>query len=137
MAEWEKEQEQRNAKAEEQYVKIREANDVPAIAKATKMPEGDIQQVKEHVFFKEHQLYDGYGRFPADYDIAVAWKRLATGQPEERDILLMRHELLESQQEMRYNLSASEAHAIAKKVYDWEAALQDLFGEGGEPNGLL
>lgn len=69
--------------------------------------------------------------------MAVAWKRLAEGVPEERDLLLLRHELLENQVEKKYNLTAAEAHARTKIEYNWEQAIYDLFGEEGEPDGLL
>ena len=42
--------------------------------------------------------YDGeYERFDPDYDMGVAWKRLSEGNPTETDIMLLKHELLESQ----------------------------------------
>ena len=81
--------------------------------------------------------YQQYGRFEPDYDMAVAWKRLQSGTQLPRDITLLRHELLESQIEKQYNLSASEAHAIADKQYNWWEQLVGEIGEGGEPDGLL
>lgn len=102
------------------------------------MSESDIATIKNHIFFDLHLKYDGeLALFDADYDMAVAWNRLADGTPEERDILLLKHELLESQLEKMYNLTASEAHARAKKKYDWERKLFDDLGEDGEPLGLL
>lgn len=68
--------------------------------------------------------------------MAVAWNRLVAGNPKERDILLLKHELLESQVEKKYNLTASEAHAMAKAKYNWEQKLFDDVGDG-EPDGLL
>ena len=43
--------------------------------------------------------YSSRGKFEPDYDMAVAWKRLSQGKPEDRDILLPKHELLGSQVE--------------------------------------
>ena len=134
---WERRQAKRDAKAAEYYDKIRLADDIPAIAKAAGMTEQEIGQVKDHVFFKQHQLTDGIGRFQPDYDMGVAWKRLSEGTPEKRDIVLLKHELLESECEVRYNISAQEAHAMAKLQYDWETELFKLFGEEGEPDDLL
>ena len=133
-AEWDK---KRTAKASSEYEIIREADDIKAVARSSGMTEADIQVIKNHVFFNEHELYDGRGRFAASYDMAVAWNRLAKGTPKERDILLLRHELLESQLEKEYNLTASKAHALAKKTYNWEKKLYDDLGEEGEPDGLL
>lgn len=119
------------------YDKIKGANDVAAIARASGMSRKDIETIKNHIFFDMHELYDGKGTFFPSYDMAVAWKRLTDGVPEERDLLLLQHELLESQLEKEYNLTASEAHARAKKKYNWEQVIFDLFGEEGEPDGLL
>lgn len=69
--------------------------------------------------------------------MAVAWKRLSEGNPEERDILLLRHELLESEYEKVYNLSTSEAHQKADAVYPWYDKLIEELGEGEEKDGLL
>lgn len=75
--------------------------------------------------------------FDADYDMAVAWARLVAGKPEKRDILLLKHELLESQVEKEYNISAAEAHAKANETYAWDKLLFEELGEGGELDGLL
>lgn len=72
-----------------------------------------------------------------DYDMAVAWNRIYAGEPLERDILLLHHELLESTLEREYNLTLAEAHASAKKKYDWETKLGEELGMEGEPYGLL
>ena len=69
--------------------------------------------------------------------MAVAWSRLQKGNFLSRDITLLNHELLESQIEKKYNISAEEAHIIASKTYDWAKQLYDEMGEKGEPYGLL
>lgn len=92
---------------------------------------------KRHIFFNKHQKNDGYGMLYPDYDMAVAWKRLYEGAPEERDILLLKHELLESQVEKKDNLIIAEAHELAKKEYDWETKLTEELGEDGKLYGLL
>lgn len=69
--------------------------------------------------------------------MAVAWKRLASGNFQPRDITLLKHELLESELEEEYNLTIAEAHTRAKKVYDWEKELFDAVGKDGEKDGLL
>lgn len=37
----------------------------------------------------------------------------------------------------KYNITASEAHAMATEKYDWDGFIKKLFGEDGEPDGLL
>lgn len=131
--EWDK---KRAAQAEKVYESIRNADDVQAVANSSGMTIEEIKTIKNHIFFNTHELYDGTGRFAASYDMAVAWNRLVNGNPKERDILLLRHELLESEIEKVYNLTASEAHARAKKKFNWEQKLMDDVGDG-EPDGLL
>lgn len=124
--------------AAKEYRKIsRDNSDVKKIARNTDFTEKEVQQIKRHVFYNKHQKYDGYGMLTPDYDMAVAWKRLREGKPEERDILLLHHELLESTLEKEYNLTISEAHKRAKKQFDWEKELIKADGEGGERFGIL
>ena len=124
--------------AAKEYRKIsRDNSDVKKIARNTDFTEKEVQQIKRHVFYNKHQKYDGYGMLTPDYDMAVAWKRLREGKPEERDILLLHHELLESTLEKEYNLTSSEAHKRAKKQFDWEKELIKAVGEGGERFGIL
>ena len=127
----------RDVQAAEAYRKISRVNDTEVIARNSGFSVEDIVTIKRHVFFEKHKTYDGYKLLQPDYDMAVAWKRLREGCPEERDILLLRHELLESQIEKERNCSLSEAHAEAKKKFNWEEALLESVGEEGEPDGLL
>lgn len=128
----------RTEKATAEYEKIRKSDDIKAIAKNSGMTEKEIQTIKNHVFFDSHIKYDRkVERFDVDYDMAVAWKRLTNGTQQNRDVLLLKHELLESQIEKEYKLEASEAHARANKVYPWDKQLLKDLGEMGEPDGLL
>ena len=124
---------ERDKKAIELYEKIIRENDIRIIAANTGFSEKEILQIRRHVFFNKHKLYDRYDRFYPDYDMAVAWERLKKGKALPRDYTLLRHELLESQMEMKYNLTAAEAHSIAKAKYDWEQQLLKETGGKGEP----
>lgn len=128
----------RTEMAENYYEKIRKTNDIKAIAKVSGMSEDEIRRIKQHVFFKKHVMYDKtVRRFDADYDMAVAWKRLTKGVPESRDLLLLKHELLESKLEEEYNLTAGEAHEKAIETFDWYAEVIRTVGDLGEDDGLL
>lgn len=130
-------QDHRDELAEKKYEAIRKANDVNAVAQASGMSIEEVRHVKSHVFFNAHKLYDGYKRFSADYDMAVAWQRLANGQALERDILLLKHELLEYRTEKVYNITNEEAHRIADKTYPWYTLVLEECGEYGEADDLL
>lgn len=75
-------------------------------------------KINRHIFFEKHKKYDGYKLLDPDYDMAVAWKRLVSGKYYPRDITLLRHELLESEVEKRYNLTIADAHRMAKSKYN-------------------
>lgn len=124
-------------KAAEAYRKISRENDTEIIARHSGFSVEDVVTIKRHIFYEKHRKYDGYSMLSPDYDMAVAWSRIKAGHPEERDILLLHHELLESQVEKKLNCSLADAHAIAKQTYDWEAALRESVGKDGEPYGLL
>lgn len=129
---------ERDIKAAEEYRRISRVNDTEIIARNSGLSVKDIVTIKRHIFFEKHKTYDGYELLQPDYDIAVAWNRLREGHPEARDILLLRHELLESQIEKECNCTLAEAHAEAQSVYNWSAEMDNIFGEyGGEPDGLL
>lgn len=128
----------RSEKAELHYANIRNANDIEAVAKSAGMTVEEIRTIKNYIFYNKHIKYDGaVERFDADYDMAVAWKRLAEGMPKDRDVLLLKHELLESKLEKEQDLTAAEAHAIANKTYAWDKKLFEELGEGGEDDDLL
>ena len=120
-----------------EYKKISKRNDITIIAKNSGFSEEEIKQIKRHIFFNKHRLYEGYKHLYPDYDMAVAWKRLYEGKAKERDILLLKHELLESTLEKEYNLTISEAHERATLKYDWAKKLIKEVGKDGEPYGLL
>lgn len=122
------------AKAYERYSRVDTSR---TIAENTGFSQEQIQQVRSHVFFKKHDLYDGRGRFEPNYDMAVAWKRLEDGNYLPRDITLLQHELLESNLERKYNLTAAEAHSRATAQYNWYGQLMVETKGGGEKDGLL
>lgn len=122
------------AKAYEKYARV---DDSKRIAENTGFSQKEIQKVRSHIFYKKHNLYIGYERFDPDYDMAVAWQRLNNGDYLDRDITLLRHELLEREIEMEYNISISEAHAKATETYDWWTQLMEETDDEGEPDGLL
>lgn len=124
-------------KAARAYEKYSRVDDSAKIAQNTGFSVTDIQSVRSHIFFEKHKLYDGYDRFEPDYDMAVAWKRLQSGDYLDRDITLLNHELLERRLEKEYNLTASEAHARASEVYDWWSQVEAETDGKGEPDGLL
>ena len=71
-----------------------------------------------------------------DFDMAIAWKRLETGNFKDRDITLLKHEYLELSVEKRYNLTNKQAHDIAEKKSAWDVQLIREKGEYGEDDSF-
>lgn len=102
------------------------------------MPEKDIERIRRYIFEDKHTLSNGkVDKFDADYDMAVAWKRLSEGEPKDRDIILLKHELLEIEISESQNILPHEAHKIANQTYNWEMLLAEETKGEGENDGLL
>lgn len=99
--------------------------DCARIAANTGFREKNIRRVKDHIFYEEHELYDGeVGRFEPSYYMARSWQRLIEGKSiEERDIILLNHEFLESVF-MAEGLSAFSAHRKAETFYNYSITLK-------------
>ena len=102
-------------------------NDVKSIVKNTGFSEKMVRTVKEHIFYKEQNL--GYGevrRFDPDYDMALSWQRFIEGKDiKSMDIILLRHEYLESGLMKRYNYEYRVAHDITDRKYNYRKALEE------------
>ncbi|WP_318581351.1 hypothetical protein [Clostridium botulinum] len=123
--------------SDEYYKKIRESkDDIGKISNNTKWTKNSITKIKDHIFYNEHILRNGNrGLLDSDYDMAIAWQRLIDGNLKERDILLLKHEYLESILEKKYNLSNAEAHKRTTKLHDWVKVMENETG-GGEDGTL-
>jgi hypothetical protein len=125
------------------YEEIRNrTSDIKSIAKNTGFTTGEIETIKNHIFFNQYDL-DGkrLKRFDPDYDMAVSWQRLIDGNEiKEMDIVLLKHELMEyglMEQGMSYN----EAHRITEKTYNYkkytdklDKIFKDKIAERGKGN---
>ncbi|HIE5600656.1 TPA: minor capsid protein, partial [Clostridioides difficile] len=111
----------REEEAELYYDNIRNRkDDISKISKNTNWSEKSIGQIKNHIFYNTHIMRDGTRRMlDSDYSMSVAWQRLINGTYEDIDILLLKHEYLESIFEKKYNISNLEAHRMTEKKHDW------------------
>ena len=99
--------------------------DCQRIAANTGFREKDIRRIKDHVFYKEHILYDGeIERFYPSYYMAQSWQRLIDGRNIlEQDIILLNHEFLESILE-EGGLVSYDAHTLTEKIYNYADAIK-------------
>ncbi|MFL0245517.1 phage minor capsid protein [Candidatus Clostridium stratigraminis] len=104
--------------------------DVGKIAKNTGFSEKTIQLIKNHIFTEEHNLgYGLIGRFDPDYDMARSWQRLIEGKEiKAMDIIMLRHEYLESGLMKRYNYEYRVAHDITERKYNYSKAVKEERG---------
>ena len=116
--------------AEQIYDFIRECDtDICDIAQNLGFKADNIKNVKDHVFYNEHDL-DRYGpdqiehkRFDPTLSQALAWKRLESGIHTQDDVTWIKHECAERHHELKYDSGYSEAHDRAQSRFDgapWE-----------------
>lgn len=115
--------EEQEAYAERVYTRIRRIdakNDIKKVAKASGLPEDDIEKIRNHLFIKKHNLEKGLMRFDPSPYIAHAWEALEQGRPSELDIMLLRHEKEELTLMENLGYSYDKAHLLANIKYPWE-----------------
>jgi hypothetical protein len=114
-----------NKLAEQLYDRIRESDtDVCDIASNLGFKANNIKNVKDHIFYNEHDL-DRYvleeiehKRFDASLQQALAWKRLEAGTHKQDDVTWIKHECAERHHELKYGSGYSEAHERAQNGFD-------------------
>ncbi|MGX9755997.1 minor capsid protein [Clostridioides difficile] len=128
----------REEEAELYYNNIRNRkDDISKISRNTNWSQKSIGQIKNHIFYNTHIMRDGTrSMLDADYSMSVAWQRLINGTHEDIDILLLKHEYLESIFEKKYNISNLEAHRMTEKKHDWYKGLIKKKGEFEEDDYL-
>jgi hypothetical protein len=118
--------------ADQIYQSIRECDtDICDIAQNLGFKADNIKNVKDHVFYNEHDL-DRYvdqdepierKQFDPDLQQALAWKRLETGTHTQDDVTWIKHECAERHHELKYASGYKEAHDRAQSRFDgapWE-----------------
>ncbi len=111
------------------YEEIRKRkSDVAKIAKNVKMSTKEIEAIKRHVFFAEHELSGGVKRFAESYKISEAWRRLQSSDFLPEDELLLKHEYLELTLMKELGYTYEKAHEEANKKFNWAKAARKLKG---------
>ena len=96
--------------ADQIYESIRKSDtDICDIAQNLGFKAANIKNVKDHVFYNEHDL-DRYGpdqierkQFDPNLQQALAWKRLETGTHTQDDVTWLKHECAERHHELKYD----------------------------------
>jgi len=98
---------------------IEDTDDIPNISQQYQL---DIEEVKRA---KNYAFGDGvctWG-FTPDLWMAQAWQRLATGEGNECDELLLKHEVFESNLVINQSMTVQDAHLLAQARYPWSLRL--------------
>jgi len=101
--------------------------DIKKIADATGFSIEEIRQIRGHLFTEVHNLHgEKRGMFEPDWLIAQAWQRMEQawrGHGMDRfkkyDILLLRHEQMESTLMRTKGINALEAHRLTVPLFPW------------------
>jgi len=109
--------------------------DIPRTEGGTPFTPAEIHQIKQHLMVEPHPIrdYDGnveMRRFDSSPDIAEAWIRLREGHPLPEDLVLLNHELTESNY-MRQHPEAEyrTAHDFANERHNWQDNIPERTGE--------
>lgn len=119
-----------NKHAERYYGLVRSmTTDVKKIAETTGYSEQEIQSIKNYIFIDEHDLGDqGVRQFDPDYMMGESWRRLIEGKPEQHDLTLIHHEILEKKL-MQDGMSQDKAHIKASAKYNYDKEAREFYGK--------
>ena len=115
--------EKNELEASRTYEQIRQNHtDIDKIADNLKIDKNYVQQVKEYVFLKEHQLIGGKRRFDPNLNIAENWNRLINNKFLKSDLEWFLHEFSE------YILSESHQHIDHNTIHSYAAGIHNWVG---------
>ena len=99
----------------------------------TGIPEKAILRVYNYIFKEKHNIKKGYQLFDRDYEMGVSFNRLRGNKKDilYHDLLLLKHERLESYIVKRYNKEYAEVHDRVEKKYNYVQAYRDYYESKG------
>jgi len=90
-------------------------DDIPRIARRYQLSVSDVQRTKDYAFGSGL----GASQFSPDIPMAEAWNRMASGQGNDLDEVLLRHEVFESDLVVNQGMNQPDAHNLAQARYPW------------------
>lgn len=111
------------------YEEIRnQKTDIDRISKNTGYDKRLIEEIKNYLFYEEHDIYGIKRRFDPDFSIAQSWQRLAQDEIEKHDLTLINHEIMERRL-IAKGLTQDEAHKIASKKYNYRKESSEYYAK--------
>ena len=116
--------------AERYYGLVRSMKtDVSKISASTGISKKDIQSVKDFIFNEKHDLGGEEPEyFEPDYMMAESWQRLIEGKPEQHDLTLLNHEIMEKEL-MSKGMTQEEAHIETSKKYNYSKEAGEFYAK--------
>ena len=99
---------------------MRVVEDIPKIANSYQLTVEEVRRAKDYAFGSGVSQH----KFIPDEDMALAWERLALGQGNAIDEVLLRHEIFESDLVINQGMNQKSAHEIAQSRYPWSELLK-------------
>ena len=91
------------------------SDDIYEIANRYQLTIEDVGRAKDYAFGSGVSQY----QLIPDEDMAVGWKRMASGQGTNIDEVLLRHEVFESDLVVNQGMNQEYAHELAQARYPW------------------
>lgn len=120
------ERRERHAKRYYKSVRNRDKdNEIRKISKHSNMSYKDVTQIYEHIFTNVHLFKNGkIKRFDPSYAMSQSWQRILQGENiQKHDIIMLKHELLESEIMKNKTIPYEKAHEKTDKIYNYNKAL--------------
>lgn len=103
--------------------------DAKKISESTGLSEKENQDVKNFIFNDKHDLGNGrFQRFDPDYMMAESWRRLMEGNPEQHDLTMINHEIMEHKL-MLNGMTQDEAHILTTKTYNYDKEAKEYYAK--------
>ncbi|HEL1974304.1 TPA: hypothetical protein TYI96_002286 [Streptococcus suis] len=101
---------------------------IDKIANSSGVDKATVENALAHILDNTYQLWDSEEfeyrdrNFYPHYDMAQSFQRLMLGKPRESDIIMLKHESLESYYMNEYNMAYDDAHKLANEKYNYQEA---------------
>ncbi|MCL4935445.1 minor capsid protein [Streptococcus suis] len=101
---------------------------IDKIANSSGVDKATVENALAHILDNTYQLWDSEEfeyrdrNFYPHYDMAQSFQRLMLGKPRESDIIMLKHESLESHYMNEYNMAYDDAHKLANEKYNYQEA---------------
>ncbi len=95
-------------------------DDISIIAQKYQLNPDEVKRAKNYAFGSGVSQY----KFTPDIDMAQAWQRIALGEGNDIDEVLLKHEVYESALVINQGMNQIDAHNLTQEIYPWSVLLK-------------